>query len=157
MKASPIRDLDKIDRKILEIMQQDGRITMTDLAPMIGLSVTPCTERVRRLERDGIISGYHARLNPHALGLTALVFMEIRLASKSESAFREVHETIHSIPDVLECHMVSSDFDYLLKARLQHIGDYRKLVGSILERLPAAESRSYVVTEELKETLQLTT
>jgi Lrp/AsnC family transcriptional regulator, leucine-responsive regulatory protein len=149
-----MRDLDKIDRNILETLQRDGRITMTDLANRIGLSATPCTERVRRLEREGIISGYHAHVNPHTLGLKMLVFVEIRLASKSEEAFEQVKHELHQVPEIMECHMVSGDFDYLVKARLAEMTDYRKLLGDILLKLPAAsESRSYVVMEELKETL----
>jgi Lrp/AsnC family leucine-responsive transcriptional regulator len=153
-----MRDLDKIDRNILETLQRDGRITMTDLATLVGLSATPCTERVRRLEREGIISGYHARVNPHTLGLKMLVFVEIRLASKSEDIFEQVKQGLHNVPEIMECHMVSGHFDYLVKARLAEMTDYRKLLGDILLKLPAAsESRSYVVMEELKETLYVQT
>lgn len=153
-----MRDLDKIDRNILETLQRDGRITMTDLAILVGLSATPCTERVRRLEREGIISGYHARVNPHTLGLKMLVFVEIRLASKSEDIFEQVKQGLHNVPEIMECHMVSGHFDYLVKARLAEMTDYRKLLGDILLKLPAAsESRSYVVMEELKETLYVQT
>lgn len=149
-----MRDLDKIDKNILEILQLDGRITMTDLANRIGLSATPCTERVRRMEREGIISGYHAHVNPHTLGLKMLVFVEIRLMSKSEDVFKKVKQELHNLPEIMECHMVSGDFDYLVKARLAEMADYRKLLGDILLKLPAAsESRSHIVMEELKETL----
>ena len=85
-----MRPLDPIDRKILHALQQDGRVTMTDLAAQVGLSATPCTERVRRLEREGIISGYHARVNPLALGLRVLVFIEIRVSNKSPKVLDEI-------------------------------------------------------------------
>ena len=152
-----MRELDPIDRNILDHLQQDGRITMTDLAARVGLSATPCTERVRRLEREGFITGYHARLNPHALGLKLLVFVEIRLTAKCEEIFDKVKQELLKIPSVMECHMVSGDFDYLVKARLAEMHDYRKLLSSILHKLPPhADSRSYVVMEELKESLYVT-
>ena len=151
-----MRDLDKIDRKILDILQKDGRITMTDLAAKVGLSTTPVTERVKRLEREEVITGYHARVNPQALGLNLLVFVEIKLSAKSGEVFERVKKEMMFVPEVMECHLVSGDFDYLVKARLSEMSEYRRLLGNILLKLPsAAESRSYVVMEELKETLSL--
>ncbi|NMG44997.1 winged helix-turn-helix transcriptional regulator [Aromatoleum toluvorans] len=149
-----MRELDRIDRKILDLLQKDGRISMTDLAAKIGLSATPCTERVRRLEREGVITGYHAHVNPHALGKNLLVFVEIKLSAKSGEVFDRVKKELSFVPEVMECHLVSGDFDYLVKARITEMGEYRRLLGNILLKLPsAAESRSYVVMEELKETL----
>ncbi|NMF89836.1 winged helix-turn-helix transcriptional regulator [Aromatoleum petrolei] len=149
-----MRELDRIDRRILDLLQKDGRISMTDLAAKIGLSATPCTERVRRLEREGVITGYHAHVNPHALGKNLLVFVEIKLSAKSGEVFDRVKKELSFVPEVMECHLVSGDFDYLVKARITEMGEYRRLLGNILLKLPsAAESRSYVVMEELKETL----
>ncbi|MFN3987626.1 MAG: winged helix-turn-helix transcriptional regulator [Rhodocyclaceae bacterium] len=149
-----MRDLDKLDRKILDILQKDARIPMTELATRIGLSATPCTERVRRLEREGVITGYHARVNPHLLGKNLLVFVEIKLSAKSGDVFDKVKKELMFVPEVMECHLVSGDFDYLIKARITEMSEYRRLLGNILLKLPsAAESRSYVVMEELKETL----
>ncbi|RCS59882.1 Lrp/AsnC ligand binding domain-containing protein [Parvibium lacunae] len=151
-----MRNLDKVDRQLLTILQQDGRITMTDLANKIGLSTTPVTERVKRLEREGIIAGYHAHLNPHALGRNLLVFVEIKFSAKSGDLFEKVKRELSAIPEVMECHLVSGDFDYLIKARIAEMSEYRRLLGSILLQLPAAaESRSYVVMEEIKESLYL--
>ncbi|QID19228.1 winged helix-turn-helix transcriptional regulator [Nitrogeniibacter mangrovi] len=148
-----MRDLDRIDRKILALLQRDGRMTMTELAEQIGLSATPCTERVRRLEREGVITGYHAHVAPAALDRALLVFVEIKLATKSEEAFDQVRREMMFIPEVLECHLVSGEFDYLIKARIGRMGEYRRLLGKILLKLPAAaESRSAVVMEEVKET-----
>lgn len=153
-----MRELDRIDRKILDLLQKDGRMSMTDLAQKVGLSPTPCTERVRRLERDGVITGYHAHVSPRALGKTLLVFVEIKLAAKSDEVFDRAKKELMFVPEVMECHLVSGDFDYLVKARLSEMGEYRRLLGNILLKLPsAAESRSYVVMEELKETLYLPT
>jgi Lrp/AsnC family leucine-responsive transcriptional regulator len=143
------RGLDKLDRHILRILQQDGRISMKDLGEQVGLS-TPCIERVKRMERDGVITGYHAKVNPAALGAKLLVFVEITLNQKSASAFGAPRR---QIPEVQECHLVSGDFDYLIKARIHEMAEYRKLLGDMLLQLPgAAQSKSYVVMEEIKET-----
>ncbi|HYG42287.1 MAG TPA: winged helix-turn-helix transcriptional regulator [Bordetella sp.] len=153
-----MRELDRIDLKILDILQRDGRISITDLAERISLSATPCSERVKRLEREGVITGYHARVNPAALGRNLLVFLEIKLSAKSGDVFDKVKQELLYVPEVMECHLVSGDFDYLVKARLTEMNEYRRLLGEILKRLPAsAESRSYVVMEEIKETLFLPT
>ena len=136
-----MRTLDAVDRQILEILQQDGRITMTDLAAQVGLSATPCTERVRRLERDGIISGYHARVNPHSLGQSILVFIEVRLAAKSREILHRVRDTFHELTDIMECHLVAGDFDYLLKARLGAMSEYNELLCRLHARLPPVTAR----------------
>ncbi|AMN46340.1 AsnC family transcriptional regulator [Steroidobacter denitrificans] len=150
------RSLDRTDRRILDILQRDGRISMTELAERIGLSATPCTERVRRLERTGVISGYYARISPRALGRPLLVFLEINLSAKSGDAFDKVKKELLNIAEILECHLVSGEFDYLVKARISAMSAYRQLLGEILKRLPAsAQTRSYVVMEEIKETLAL--
>lgn len=149
-------DLDRTDRKILDILQRQGRISMTDLAEQIGLSTSPCSERVRRLERDKVITGYHARVDPVALGKTLLVFVEITLSSKSGDVFDKVRQELLHISEVMECHLVSGSFDYLVKARLGGMSEYRHLLGDILKKLPVtAESHSYVVMEEVKESLFL--
>ncbi|QFZ87136.1 winged helix-turn-helix transcriptional regulator [Variovorax paradoxus] len=149
-------ELDRIDRKILDLLQRQGRIAMTELAERIGLSASPCAERVKRMERDGVITGYHAHVSPEALGKTLLVFVEIKLSAKSGDVFDKVKQELLHMPEVLECHLVSGSFDYLVKARLSGMSEYRHLLGDILKKLPvAAESHSYVVMEEIKETLML--
>jgi Lrp/AsnC family leucine-responsive transcriptional regulator len=108
------------------------------------------------MEREGVIAGYHARLSAEALGRTLLVFVEIKLSSKSGDVFDKVKTELSQMPEVMECHLVSGDFDYLIKCRLRGMGEYRHLLGSILKKFPvAAESRSFVVMEEVKETLSL--
>ena len=149
-------DFDRIDRKILEELQREGRLSMTELAERVSLSVSPCTERVRRLERSGVILGYHARVNPEALGRGLLVFVELTLASKSAAVFDAVRQALLLEPRVLECHLISGSFDYLVKARLSAMREYRDLLGQILRQIPVpAQSNSYVVTEEIKEGLAL--
>ena len=154
--ATRTRELDKIDRKILRILQAEGRISFTELGERVGLSTTPCTERVRRLEREGGITGYHAHLDPAAVKASLLVFVEISLAYKSGDIFEEFRRAALKLPNVLECHLVSGDFDYLLKARISEMASYRKLHGSTLLTLPhVRESKSYIVMEEVKESLSL--
>ncbi|MFV5491469.1 Lrp/AsnC ligand binding domain-containing protein [Acinetobacter sp. ASP199] len=151
-----MRKLDRIDRMILDILQRDGRIAISELAARVNLSTTPCSERVKRLERDGIIMGYHARLNPEKLEKNLLVFLEIKLSAKSGDVFEQVARDLSEIPEVLECHLISGDFDYLVKARLKEMSAYRRLLGNLLKKLPSsASSHSYVVMEEVKETLYL--
>ena len=151
-----MRKLDRIDRMILDILQKNGRIAISELAAKVKLSTTPCAERVKRLERDGIIMGYYARLNPELVDKRLLVFLEIKLSAKSGDVFEQVARDLSEIPEVLECHLISGDFDYLVKARLKEMSAYRKLLGNILKKLPAsASSHSYVVMEEVKEGLYL--
>jgi len=151
-----VKEIDRIDRRILRILQGEGRLPMTELAERIGLSVTPCAERVRRMEQEGIIDGYSARINPQRLGFDLLVFVELRLSAKSGPIFDQFRREVVKLPHVLECHLVSGDFDYLLKLRIPEIGAYRQVLGDMLLKLPAAiESRSYIVMEEIKESLAL--
>lgn len=154
--ASEMHELDRFDRKILDILQRDGRISMTELAGQVGLSASPCTERVKRMERNGVIAGYHALVKPEALGKTLLVFVEIKLSAKSGDVFETVRRELLHMPEVMECHLVSGSFDYLVKLRLRGMREYRVLLGDMLKRLPvAAESHSYVVMEEIKESRYL--
>jgi len=156
IRTQSIRELDKIDRKILSVLQQDARISITDLAEQVSLSVTPCSERIKRMEKERVILGYHARLDPDALELSLLVFVEIKLSAKSGVIFEKFKQEIVKLPNVLECHLVSGDFDYLIKARIPKMADYRKLLGDILLTLPGVqESKSYIVMEEVKETMFL--
>ncbi|WP_163831295.1 leucine-responsive transcriptional regulator Lrp [Spartinivicinus ruber] len=155
-KRETSRQLDRIDRNILRILQEDGRISYVDLADKVGLSTTPCLERVKRLEREGYIEGYAAKLNPQLLQAGLLVFVEICLYSKSADIFDEFRRAVIKLPHVLECHLVSGDFDYLIKARISEMASYRELLGDILLKLPGVrESKSYIVMEELKETLTI--
>ena len=148
--------LDRIDRAILEELQRDGRLAITELAQRVGLSTSPCSERVRRLEREKVILGYHARVDPEALGRGLLVFVELTLSSKSSQTFEAVRQALLLEPRVIECHLISGSFDYLVKARLSAMREYRDLLGQILRQIPVpAQSNSYVVMEEVKESLVL--
>lgn len=155
-KTIAVRELDRIDYKILRVLQREARLPMTELAERVGLSVTPCAERVRRLEQEGVIEGYYARLNPQRLGFNLLVFVELKLSAKSGPIFEQFRREVVKLPNVLECHLVSGDYDYLVKVRIPEMAAYRHVLGDMLLKLPAAvESRSYIVMEEVKETLEL--
>lgn len=144
--------LDRIDYRILEELQRNGRISNVDLAKVVGLSPTPCLERVKRLESSGFIDGYSARLNPAKLNASLLVFVEIRLSGTSPDVFEAFKQAVMGVPMILECHLVSGDFDYLLKARVGDMSAYRELLGETLLTLPGVSgSRSYMVMEEVKE------
>ncbi|WP_165855670.1 winged helix-turn-helix transcriptional regulator [Marinobacter sp. JSM 1782161] len=150
------RTLDRLDRRILAALQDDGRLSYVELAERVGLSSTPCIERVRRLEKDGYIEGYYARLNPDLLGLSMLVFVEISLSYQSRDAFEKFNEAVENLPFMLECHLVSGDADYLIKARISDMSEYRALLGDMLLVLPGVKnSKSYIVMEEVRESMRL--
>jgi len=153
--ATP-KPLDRIDRLILDELQKDGRLSNVALARKVNLTPTPCLERVRRLERDAYITGYHAHLSPQLMDASLLVFVEISLLRNSPDAFREFRQHARRLSHILECHLVSGNFDYLIKARVKDMNEYRDLLSEKILALPGvSNSRSYVVIEEVKETSQL--
>ena len=150
------RTLDRIDLRILEALQEDGRIPNVTLARKVNLTPTPCLERVKRLEEQGYIRGYTAVLNPHLLGCSLLVFVEITLDRNAPQLFMAFRKEAETLPEVLDCHLVSGNFDYLIKARVKDMEAYRRLLGDKILSLPGVSgSRSYVVMEEVKESLAI--
>ena len=150
------KELDRTDRRILECLQADGRISNVQLARKVNLTPTPCIERVKRLERQGFIRGYTALLNPELVNAGLLVFVEIDLSHNSPDAFRKFRDEARRLPEIMDCHLVSGNFDYLIKARVSDMKAYRELLGEKILSLPGVnDSRSYVVMEEIKETLNL--
>lgn len=148
-----MRDLDAIDLKILGELQRDGRLSNVALARRVGLSPTPCAERVRALEAAGVIGGYFATLDAGRLDLGLTVFIEIAIARTSQGAFDQFAEAMRRIPQVQECHMVAGGFDYLLKVRVPDMAAYRAFLGDVLSRVPGIrETHSYAVMEQVKET-----
>jgi len=148
--------LDRTDRRILECLQADGRISNVQLARQVNLTPTPCIERVKRLEQHGYIRGYTAILDPALVNASLLVFVEIDLSHTSPDAFRRFREEAQKLPEIMDCHLVSGNFDYLIKARVSDMKAYRELLGEKILSLPGVKgSRSYVVMEEVKETLNL--
>ena len=148
--------LGRIDLNILRILQKDGRISYTDLAKQVGLSVTPCIERVKRLERENYILNYGARVSAQKLNQSLVVFVQIRLNHTSQKNFEEFRRSVMDLENVQSCFLVSGNYDYLLKARVADMASYRELLGHRILKLPAVqESTSYVAMEELKDTMDL--
>lgn len=144
-------DLDQTDRRILAILQTDGRIAAVDLAERIGLAATSTGDRLKRLVRDGYVKGYGARLDPHRLGLGLLIFVEVLLDKTTPDIFDKFAQAVRRAPEVLECHMVAGGFDYLVKTRVADMTAYRRFLGDVLLSLPGVrETRTYAVMEEIK-------
>ncbi len=153
MHPSQSHSLDKLDRKILRELQNNSRITNVELARRVGLSATPCLQRVKRLEKIGCIEHYTVRINPEFVDAKLLLFVEVRLERTSRNVFSNFRAEVRKLPEIMECHLVSGDFDYLLKARVSDMQAYRKLLGETLLSLPHVNStRTYMVMEEVKET-----
>lgn len=149
-------DLDRIDRNIVRLLQKQGRISYAELARQVGLSTTPCVERVKKLEKEGVIRGYTALINPTYLKANLVVFINIRLARQPKTIFDQFREAARALPEVQECYLVSGSFDYLIKARMKDMQAYRKFYGETLLTLPGVvECTSYVVMEEVKDTLEI--
>ncbi len=149
-------DLDRTDRRILHLLQEDGRLSNLKLAEAVALSPTAVLARVQRLTRDGYILGYEARLNPRLLGASLLVFVEVLLDRTTPHVFEEFRAAVQVHPEILECHMVAGGFDYLLKTRMADMNAYRSFAGTVLWQLPGVrETRTYAVMEEVKQSAKL--
>lgn len=145
-------DLDRYDRTILAVLQKDGRIAITALAEHVGLSPNATAERMRRLQREGVITGFRATLNPAALGRGLTAFVEVRLDRTSSEVFDDFARVIRRMDGVEECHMVAGGFDYLLKTRHRDMAAYRAFLSDTLLDLPGVrETRTYAVMEAVVE------
>ena len=151
MSQMPV-NLDSVDLAILAALQENARMAVVELAKRVNLSPTPCTLRIRRLEQEGVITGYHARLAPKTLGQALMVFVTVSLKSTDEKTLRAFNAAVNPVQQILECHMVGGGFDYLLKIRVRDMGEYRDILGGVIGALPMVEStHSYFVMEEVKE------
>jgi Lrp/AsnC family leucine-responsive transcriptional regulator len=128
--------MDAIDRKILRALSRNGRLSNTELAEEVGLSPSPCWTRVRRLEASGVIQGYAALLDQAALGLPDTVFIEVMMDRHDEQSLRNFEEMVLTIPEVLECHLVTGEYDYVIKAAVGGTAGYERLLRDRLYRLP---------------------
>ncbi len=149
-------DLDRIDRRILHLLQADGRLSNLKLAEAVGLSPTAVLARTQRLTREGYILGYEARLNPLRLGRGMLVFVEVLLDRTTPNVFDQFKAAVQVRDEIMECHMVAGGFDYLLKTRVADMAAYREFAGTVLWQLPGVrETRTYAVMEEVKHSSRL--
>ncbi|PLK25634.1 ArsR family transcriptional regulator [Novosphingobium sp. TH158] len=148
--SNGIGQMDQIDRRIVEVLQADGRITITELASRVGLSKTPCQIRLRRLIADGIIRGFRAVIDPVRLGLGHIAFAEVKLSDTREPALAEFRKAVLQVREIEECHMIASSFDYLLKVRTADIHSYRRVLGEKISSLPhVASTSTFVVMESI--------
>ena len=144
-------EIDRIDVRILQALQMDGRLSNLKLADAVGLSPTAVLARTQRLQREGYILGYEARLNPLKLGRGMTVFVEVYLDRTTTNMFEEFKAAVQVRDEILECHMVAGGFDYLLKTRMADMVAYREFAGSVLWQLPGVrETRTYAVIDEVK-------
>lgn len=152
MKTPSSGQLDSYDRKILDIVAEDGRIAVTELAIRIGLSKTPCAARLRRLVDEGYIEGFRAVLSSQKLGLDHVAFAEVTLSDTREKALSEFNQAVRKIREVEECHMIAGRFDYLLKVRTPNIRRYREVLGEKISSLPhVASTSTSVAMQSVKE------
>ena len=150
-RAPADRGIDKIDRRILRVLQSDGRISNLKLAEEVHLSPTAVLERVKRLTREGYILGYEARLNPSKLDAGLLVFVEVLLDRTVHDVMDTFRAAVQGRAEILEAHLVAGGFDYLLKTRVADMAAYREFIGSVIWTLPGVrETRTYAVIEEVK-------
>lgn len=140
--------LDQLDRRILRALRANARLSMVALGEQVGLSKTPVTARVRRLEEAGYIRGYRAELDAGKLGLEHVAFVEVRLSDTREAALQAFNAAIREIPEVEACHMIAGGFDYLVKVRTSSVRDYRRVLGERISQLPHIASTSTYVSME---------
>ncbi len=152
MKSQILGEIDHLDQKIISAVQQDGRISITDLAEKIGLSKTPTQARLKRLVDSGTIEGFRAVLNPERLGLEHVAFVEVKLSDTREDALQKFNAAVKKLPEVEECHMIAGAFDYLLKVRTRDIKAYRQVLGEKITKLPhVASTSTFVAMQSVKE------
>lgn len=145
-----MQTLDNIHKNILRILQNDGRISIVNLAERVGLTKTPCLTRLRRLEKTGYIDGYQARINPHKVDQSYLVYVQIKLENTTSQTLRNFNQAAKATPDIMSCHMLSGGYDYLLKIRTRDMASYRELLGDVIASLPGVlTTASFPVMEEV--------
>ena len=127
--------MDQIDRKILRVLQADARASLQEVGQAVGLSSSPCWERIRKLEAAGVIEGYTVRLNAQALGFNDTVLVQVTLDSHSDNTLEKFGETLATIPEVIEAWLVSGEYDYLLRIAVRDTKDYERLLRERLYKI----------------------
>ena len=144
--------LDPFDRKMLDVLATDGRISVTELARRVGLSKSPVQARLKRLEDSGVIRGYRALLDPIRLGRDHVAFVEVRLSDTRERALAAFNAAAIAVPEIEQCHLIAGAFDYLLKVRTTSMVGYRTVLAEKISTLPHVHSTStYVAMQAIKE------
>lgn len=152
MDGERARPIDGYDRRILAILEREGRLPVAELARRVGLSKTPCQVRLRRLVEEGTIRGFRALVDPARVGRDHVAFVEVKLADTREPALRAFNVAVRDVPEIEEAHMIAGAFDYLLKVRTADIRSYRQVLGAVISTLPHVESTStHVAMETVKD------
>ncbi len=150
--AEKLSDVDQFDRKILDILTVEGRISVTELARRIGLSKSPTQARLKRLEESGVIRGYRALYDPIRLGRDHVAFVEVKLTDTREAALAAFNAAVMRVPEVEQCHLIAGAFDYLLKVRTAGMTGYRAVLAERISTLPhVANTSTYVAMQAVKE------
>jgi Lrp/AsnC family transcriptional regulator, leucine-responsive regulatory protein len=146
-----VTQLDRTDRRILDILQRNGRIANVDLAKQVNLTPTPCLERVKRLEKEGFITQYVALLDPVKANAALCAYIEVQLDSTTTDAIRSFNQKMLELEEVLECQMVAGGFDYLIKIRVADMQHYQRFLGGKLSTIKGiSQTHTYVVIEDVK-------
>lgn len=144
--------MDRFDQAILVALSEDGRMSVADLARRIGLSKSPTQARLKRLESDGIITGYRALVDPIRLGLDHIAFVEVRLTDTRETALAAFNAAVSRIGEIEQVHMIAGNFDYLIKVRTRSMSEYRAVLAEKISTLPyVSGSSTYVAMQAVKE------
>ncbi|GAB5488342.1 MAG: Lrp/AsnC ligand binding domain-containing protein [Parasphingorhabdus sp.] len=145
------RILDKFDWRILNAVQDNGRLALADLSDQVGLSKTPCQIRLKRLEEEGFITGYHAQLNMRKIRKNYVVFIQVKLEATSRRHLEHFNKAVKKMDAVQSCHMMAGGFDYLLKVRCRNMEEYREILTDNINRLPGVyQTTTFPVMEEVK-------
>lgn len=144
--------MDAIDRRILDELQADGRLSIVKLAERVHLTKTPCAERVRRLERAGVIDRYRAVLNPAKVEMNHVTIVHVNLTRTNNRSLQDFNEAASRIPEIQICMMIAGPFDYMLKVRTRDMQHFRELMGERISKLPdVMQTHSFAVMETVKE------
>jgi len=145
-------NLDRIDHRILAALSRDAQMSMSALSDEVGLSKSPTLSRVRRLERDGVITGYHAKLNLEKIGLSHIAFVQVTLDNTLTEALNAFNSAAQAHSEIEAAHMIAGGFDYLLKVRTSDVADYRRVLGETIAALPhVAQTSTFITMETVKD------
>ncbi len=144
--------IDKVDRDIVKFLQLNAKATLTEIADKVGLSKTPCQQRIKKLEKAGVITGYSASVNYRILGENHVAFVQVKLSDTKTQALRAFNEAVKKVVDIEECHMMAANYDYLLKVRTGNMGSFRTVLGEKISNLPhVLQTSTFVAMENIKE------
>lgn len=147
------KELDSIDRRILDELQENGRLSIVELAARINLTKTPCSERVKRLEATGVIRGYRAEIDPDSVGMSQVTVVHVSLSRTQGGTLREFDAAARAIPEIQTCLLIAGSFDYMLKVRTRDMAHFRELHGERISQLPhVLQTHSFAVMDTIRET-----